>query len=166
MGATPVVLGGGEIFPMLERRGIDAAEWVNPGGNLSTGFANVAKYVIVPGMHSPSWPYEVVFKASTFDKLPKAVQSCLEEAGELVTLRSYLAFSASDIKAMAQYRSKNEVIELDPAFVVEIKKRGRVWLNEKAAEQAAKGNSWAKDMAASYFAYQDDWESSVSYRAR
>lgn len=166
MGATPVVLGGSDIFGMLERRGIDATEWVNPSGNLSTGFANVAKYVIVPGIHSPSWPYEVLFKAELFDKLPKTIQSCLEEAGELVTLRSYVTFGTADVKAMAQFRSKNEIIELEPAFIEEIKKRGRSWLEEKAAEQAAKGNPWARDIAGSYFAFQEAWETNSSYRVR
>ena len=154
MGATPVVLGGSDIFGMLERRGIDATEWVNPSGNLSTGFANVAKYVIVPGIHSPSWPYEVLFKAELFDKLPKTIQSCLEEAGELVTLRSYVTFGTADVKAMAQFRSKNEIIELEPAFIEEIKKRGRSWLEEKAGEQAAKGNPWARDIAGSYLRFR------------
>ena len=166
LGATPVVLGGGDIFPMLERRGIDAAEWLNPSGNVSTGLANISKYVIIPGVHSTSWPYEVVFKADVFDKLPQRVQACLEQAGELVTLHSYLLFGQQDLKAMAQFRQKNEIVELEPAFIDEIKKRGRAWMNEKAAEQAAKGNNWGKQIAASYFAFQDHWDANSGYRAR
>lgn len=165
-GATPVVLSGGDIFAMLERRGIDAAEWLNPSGNISTGLANVAKYVIVPGIHSASWPYEIVFKADYFDKLPKTVQTCLEDAGELVTLRSYLTYGTLDLKAMAQLREKNEIIQLDPAFVAEVKQQGRSWMNKKADEQAAKGNKWGKDIAASYFAFQDNWDKNSDYRAR
>jgi TRAP-type mannitol/chloroaromatic compound transport system substrate-binding protein len=165
-GATPVVLGGGDIFPMLERRAIDAAEWLNPSGNISTGLANITKYIITPGVHSMSWPYEVVFRAETFDKLPKPVQACLEHAGELVTLRSYLLFGQQDLKAMAQFRQKNEIIDLPPEFIEEVKKRGRVWLNEKAAELSAKGNNWAKEIAASYFAFQDFWDANSGYRAR
>jgi TRAP-type mannitol/chloroaromatic compound transport system substrate-binding protein len=165
-GATPVVLSGGDVFPMLERRGIDAAEWLNPSGNLTAGLHNVAKYVIVPGIHSASWPYEIVFKADYFDKLPKNVQACLEDAGELVTLRSYLIFGAQDLKAMAQLRQKNEIIHLDPVFVEEVKQEGRRWMNAKAEEQAAKGNKWGKDIAASYFAFQDNWDKNSDYRAR
>jgi TRAP-type mannitol/chloroaromatic compound transport system substrate-binding protein len=166
LGATPVVLGGGDIFPMLERRGIDAAEWLNPSGNVSTGLANISKYVITPGMHSTSWPYEVVFKADVFDKLPKPVQACLEQAGELVTMRSYLFFGQQDLKAMAQFRQKNEIIELDQSVIDEVKKRARSWMHDKAEEQASKGNNWGKEIAASYFAFQDSWDANSGYRAR
>jgi len=165
-GATPVIVGGAEVFPMLERRGIDAAEWLNPSGNHTAGLGKAAKYVIVPGMHSPSWPYEIVFKADFFDKLPKPVQACFEKAGELVTLQSYLTFGGLDLKAMEQLREKNEVVELDPAFVTEVKQSGRKWMNEKAAEEAKKGNNWGKDIAASYFAFQDRWDKNSDYRAR
>jgi TRAP-type mannitol/chloroaromatic compound transport system substrate-binding protein len=166
LGATPVVLSGADIFPMLERRGIDAAEWLNPGGNVTTGLSNITKYVIVPGIHSASWPYEVVFKADVFDKLPKNIQTCLQEAGEIVTLQSYVTFGALDIKAMAQFRTKNEIVELDPAFVNEVKQLARKWMNEKADAEAAKGNKWGQEIAKSYFAFQDAWDKNSDYRAR
>lgn len=165
-GATPVVVGGADVFPMLERHGIDAAEWLNPAGNIAAGLGKAAKYIIVPGMHSTSWPYEVVFKADFFDKLPKPVQTCLENAGELATLQSYLTFGDLDLKAMAQFREKNEIVELDPAFVAEVKQSGRKWMTEKANEQAAKGNNWARDIASSYFSFQDRWDKNSDYRAR
>ncbi|MBM3346607.1 MAG: C4-dicarboxylate ABC transporter substrate-binding protein [Betaproteobacteria bacterium] len=165
-GATPVVLAGADVYPMLERRAIDAAEFLNPSGNSTSGLANIAKFVIVPGIHSASWPYEVVFKADFFDKLPKPVQACLTDAGELATLQAYTTFGALDLKAMATMREKNEIISLNPAFVQEVKALGRKWMLEKAEEQAGKGNKWVKEITGSYFRFQDSWERNSDYRAR
>lgn len=44
LGATVQVLGGGDIFPALERGAIDATEWVGPYDDLKLGSHKVARY--------------------------------------------------------------------------------------------------------------------------
>ena len=43
---------GPEVFTLLERKGVDGAEYLDPYGNNSLGFAKIAKYIIIPGMHA------------------------------------------------------------------------------------------------------------------
>ena len=59
LGASVVSLPGGEVYQALERKVIDATEWATPGENVISGFHEIAKYIIVPGSHQPSAPFEI-----------------------------------------------------------------------------------------------------------
>ena len=45
---------------MLERGAIDATEWGTMYENISMGFHKIAKYIIYPGVHQPTAPFELV----------------------------------------------------------------------------------------------------------
>ena len=49
LGASPSMIPGGEIFPALERRVLDAAECSMPVIDEKVGFYRVAKYNYFPG---------------------------------------------------------------------------------------------------------------------
>ncbi len=53
VGATPVNLPGGEIFPALQSGAIDATEWVGPWHDLAFGFYKITKNYYYPGWHEP-----------------------------------------------------------------------------------------------------------------
>lgn len=53
VGATPVNLPGGEIYPALQSGAIDATEWVGPWHDLAFGFYKVTKNYYYPGWHEP-----------------------------------------------------------------------------------------------------------------
>ena len=59
LGAASVTTPGPETYPMLERGAIDATEWGTLYENISMGFHKIAKYVIIPGVHQPSAPFEL-----------------------------------------------------------------------------------------------------------
>ena len=61
LGASTVILPGGEVYPALERGVVDAIEWATPGINLGLGFHKVAKYIILPGVHQPGAVLECQF---------------------------------------------------------------------------------------------------------
>ncbi|WP_296526233.1 TRAP transporter substrate-binding protein [Rhodoplanes sp.] len=54
VGASAVLLPGGDIFPALQSGTIDATEWVGPWNDLAMGFYRVAKFYYAPGWHEPS----------------------------------------------------------------------------------------------------------------
>ena len=60
MGASPVTMPGGEVYTALERGTIDATEWGTLYENKSPGFHKVTKYVIIPGVHQPTAPFELL----------------------------------------------------------------------------------------------------------
>ena len=56
--------------PALERKVIDATEWATPGENLPMGLHEIAKYVIIPGVHQPSAPFEYFINPKAWEELP------------------------------------------------------------------------------------------------
>ena len=69
LGAAPVTTAGGEVYPMLERGAIDATEWGTLWENISPGFHKVAKYLIIPGVHQPTAPFELCINKDAWAKL-------------------------------------------------------------------------------------------------
>lgn len=155
---VPTVVPPGEIYTLLQRKGVDAVEWATPGSNLSEGFHEVAPYIIVPGIHQPSFVWEVVVKQEIWDALPENLQQKVEMAARLTTMEAFLHFANADIKAMDTYRDYGtEIITLDNSVVNEIRGYGHKWMQEKSQEEASKGNNAMQEILADYLKYQESW---------
>ncbi|UTH46711.1 TRAP transporter substrate-binding protein DctP [Loktanella salsilacus] len=166
-GAVPTVVPPGEIYTLLERKGVDAIEWGPPSGNLPEGFHEAAPYIITPGVHQPTFLWEVVLKQETWDALDDALKPKIEAAAELTTLQSLLNFYDLDMKAMETFRSSSaEVIELDSAFAEELSAAGLDWITKTAAAQKEDGKAQMSDILDDYLAYKDRWAAQSSYLIR
>ena len=166
-GAVPTVVPPGEIYTLLERKGVDAIEWATPSANLPEGFHEAAPYIITPGVHQPTFLWEVVVKQETWDALDDALKPKLEAAAELTTLQSLMNFYDGDMKAMETFRaSKAEVIELDAAFQDELEAAGVDWIKKKAEAEKAEGRPRMSEMLAEYLAYEDRWAAQSGYLIR
>ncbi len=166
-GGVPTVVPGGEIYTLLQRKGVDAIEWSTPGANLSEGFHEVAPYIIMPGVHQPSFVWEVVVKEETWQALPDALKKQIEAAAKLTTFESFAEFGDADIKAMALYKnSKVEIIQLEDKVVEELRTAGRDWAKAKAAEKTAAGDPRMQKILDSYLAYQKNWADNSGYLVR
>ena len=53
LGASPVNLGGGELYTALDTKVVDAAEFVSLAENYDIGLHEVTKYVLYPSFHGP-----------------------------------------------------------------------------------------------------------------
>ena len=166
-GAVPTVVPPGEIYTLLQRKGVDLIEWGPPSGNLPEGFHEAAKYIIVPGVHQPTFLWEVVLKQETWDALDDELKPLLESAAELTTMQGLLHFYSQDIKAMQSYRSgKNEIITLDPAFVEELSAAGNDWITKKATAEAETGKPAMSELLAEYMVFEANWAAESSYLIR
>jgi TRAP-type mannitol/chloroaromatic compound transport system substrate-binding protein len=166
-GAVPTVVPPGEIYTLLERKGVDAIEWGPPSGNLPEGFHEAAPYIVTPGVHQPTFLWEVVVKQETWDALPDDLKPKLEAAAQLTTLQALNHFYDQDIKAMEQFRgTKVEIIALDPAFVDELSAAGRDWIAKKADAEAADGRREMKEVLTGYTDFQNRWSAESGYLIR
>jgi len=166
-GAVPVVVPPGEIYTLLERKGVDAIEWGPPSANMPEGFHQAAKYIIVPGVHQPTFLWEVVVKLDTWKAVPDDVKPLIEAAAELTTMQGLYNFYAKDVAAMATYRAgKNEVITLDPAFAKQMSDAGADWIAKKAATEKAAGRDGMSRILADYQSFQKTWTEESSYLIR
>lgn len=166
-GAVPTVVPPGEIYTLLERKGVDAIEWAPPSANLPEGFHEAAPYIITPGVHQPTFLWEVVLKQDTWDALDDALKPKIEAAAELTTLQSLMNFYDQDMKAMETFRaSKAEVIELEPAFADELEAAGVDWIKKKAAAEKEAGRDRMAEILDDYLAYEDRWAAQSGYLIR
>jgi TRAP-type mannitol/chloroaromatic compound transport system substrate-binding protein len=80
VGVVPQQIGGGDIYPALERGTIDAAEWVGPYDDERLGFYKVARYYYAPGWHEGSNENALMVGKNHWDALPRAYKTALEVA--------------------------------------------------------------------------------------
>jgi len=160
LGAAPVTMPGGEVYTSLERGAIDATEWGTLYENKSTGFHKIAKYVIIPGIHQPTAPFELVINKKAWASLSKRDQEIVAMAAKLVTFESWTRIGHEDAKALDFYRKAgNEVIVLDAAVQSKAKKLGIAW-----AQEQAKANPWFDKVLKSQIAFETLWKDASHYR--
>lgn len=166
-GAVPTVVPPGEIYTLLERKGVDAIEWATPSANLPEGFHEAAPYIMTPGVHQPTFVWEVVVQQERWDALDDTLKAKMEAAAELTTLQSLLSFYDKDMKAMEVFRaSKAEVIELDRAFQDELEAAGVDWIKKTAAAEKEAGKPKMAEILEEYLAYEDRWAAQSGYLIR
>jgi len=99
MGATPVFMGGGEVYTGLATGVIDAARWASPAGNYNNSFHEVAKYYVQPSPLPVPNNFFAINKRA-WESLPDDLKAILNEAA-VASSFDYLALGAmEDAKAM------------------------------------------------------------------
>ena len=143
---------------MLERGAIDATEWGTLYENISMGFHKIAKYVIIPGVHQPSAPFELCINKDAWSKLSDRDKALVELAAKQVTLESWMR--VGDAKALKFFKEQgNEIIELSPEV-----QRATKEMSVKWADEQAKSNPWFKKVWESQRAFEKLWGNASSYR--
>ncbi len=160
LGAAPVTTPGGEIYTALERGTIDATEWGTLWENISPGFYKVAKYLIIPGVHQPTAPFELQVNNDVWNGLSDADKQLIETAARLTTFDSWLTIGQEDAKALDFYRAQgNEIIELDPEVQYAVKDIADKW-----ADGVAANNAWFAKVLQSQRDFATLWAEANHYR--
>jgi len=160
MGAAPVTTPGGEVYTALERGTIDATEWGTLWENISPGFDKVTKYVIIPGVHQPTAPFELVINKNAWNKLSDGDKQLIKDAAFITTMDSWLTIGDEDAKALEYFKSKgNEIIELDAEVQYAGREAGLKW-----ADGVAKENAYFKKILDHQNEYFSRWKDSGKYR--
>ena len=113
IGVNVKLLGGGEIFPALERGVIDAAEWVGPVQDKRLGLHKAAKYYYSTGWHEPSTTTELLMSKKAFDALPKDIQAMVESvaaAANIIAHTSAEALNGATLEDLVE----NEGVKTSP----------------------------------------------------
>jgi TRAP-type mannitol/chloroaromatic compound transport system substrate-binding protein len=120
--AVPQQIGGGDIYPALEKGTIDATEWVGPYDDDKLGFYKVAKYYYYPGWWEGQAMLHFFINTAKWQQLPKAYQAVVRAAAHTantVMLARYDAQNATALKRLAvsgaQLRPFTEAV-LDACF--------------------------------------------------
>lgn len=105
LGASVIILPGGEVYSALERGVIDATDWGTPSMNYRLGFWEVTKYFNYPGFHSmPVGDFTA--NMDSWKALPDDVKAVLETAVREWAWDSIERVAIDDIKAVKMMKEK------------------------------------------------------------
>jgi TRAP-type mannitol/chloroaromatic compound transport system substrate-binding protein len=83
LGVVPQQIGGGDIYPALEKGTIDAAEWIGPYDDEKLGFNKVAPFYYYPGWWEGGAQLLAYVNKAKWEALPKSYQAVLAAACHL-----------------------------------------------------------------------------------
>ncbi|MDO6683192.1 MULTISPECIES: TRAP transporter substrate-binding protein [unclassified Oceanobacter] len=136
LGVSPTNIPPGELYTALERRTIDALEWVGPSLDLRMGFHKIAPYYYT-GWHEPATELQFLVNKRTWDKLPEDLQEILRVSMRAASYEMYIqSYHESAINLdVINSEYPNVKIKTFPADVMAaMRKANDKLLTEKAAE--------------------------------
>lgn len=135
LGAKPTNIPPGELYTALERRTIDALEWVGPSLDLRMGFHKIAPFYYT-GWHEPSTELQFLANKRTFEKLPKDLQEILRISMRTAAYDMYIHSTHASGENWAQMKSEFPDIQVKtfPSDVMDAMRKAN---DELLAEKAA-----------------------------
>ena len=141
-----------EVYSALDKGLIDIADRGDLQANLDAGLGEVAKFIILPGVHQPTTATSYVANTAAFKQLPADFQEALSTAAKEVSAAYQKAKTESDKSALEAFKEQGvEVVELEEGDVTEARgKATELWA------EATKGNELAKKILDSQVAQMRD----------
>ncbi len=150
VGAKPTNIPAGELYTALERRTIDALEWVGPSLDLRMGFHKIAPYYYT-GWHEPGTELQYMINKRKWDRLPPDLQEILRVAMRVTAYDMYAQSYHLSSENWAKMKSEfpNIKVKTFPKEVLDAMAKANA---ELLAERAAK-DPLAKEIIDSQAAY-------------
>ncbi len=137
LGASVVTLPGGEVYPALERKVLDAAEFSIPAVDKVLGFQEICHYLTVPGVHQPSLVLETIVNKKSWEKLPDDLKPLVDAAADAAMVWCLAHGKKKNADAMKFFREYGvEIIELSPEVQRQIKKACEEVIDEHAKKDS------------------------------
>ena len=137
MGASVVILPGGEIIPALDRGVIDAAEFNNPSSDRLLGFPDVRKLMMAQSYHQPVEFLELLINKKKYESLPKDLQAIIKYAAMAESADFTWKFMDRNSTDLEEMKTKQNVqVIRTPKSVLEAQLKA--W--DAVVEEKSKGN--------------------------
>jgi TRAP-type mannitol/chloroaromatic compound transport system substrate-binding protein len=160
IGVNVKLLGGGEIFPALERGVIDAAEWVGPLQDRRLGLHKAAKNYYNTGWHEPSTTTELLMSKKAYDALPKDIQGIVRHVAASANIIAHTSAEALNGEALVDLTTNHGVkVSQLPDDVIEALRKKAV----DVLEAGAAANPTTRKVHDSFMAFKknhDKWANS------
>ena len=135
LGAKPTNIPAGELYTALERRTIDALEWVGPSLDMRMGFHKIAPYYYT-GWHEPASELQFLVNKEKWDSLPPDLQEILRVAMRATAYDMYAHAYALSAENWAAIQNDYPDIKIK-TFPREVLEAMRQANEELLAERAA-----------------------------
>ncbi|UXD87282.1 TRAP transporter substrate-binding protein [Thalassolituus hydrocarboniclasticus] len=136
LGASPTNIPPGELYTALERRTIDALEWVGPSLDLRMGFHKIAPYYYT-GWHEPATELQFMINKRSWDRLPADLQEILRVAMRTAAYDMYIQSYHESAENMAVLDKDYPKVQIR-TFPADVMKALAEANSELLAESAAK----------------------------
>ena len=136
LGASVALLPGGEIFPALEKKAIDATEFSMPAIDQRLGFHKILKFNYFPGWHQQATVFELLINKDVWNGMDKSQQAAINNVCKASMADSFAEGEAIQADAMITNKDKHGVtiVRWSDEELAAFKK---AW-DEVVAEEAAK----------------------------
>ena len=134
-GGNPILLPGSEVYTALDRRMIDATEWVSPFHDLRLGLNRAARYYYFPGWHEPGTAFELMINRGAWEKLPDDLKTLVKTAAAAINEWIYAQMEFQNQAALQILKAKEnvEILPFPPTVLAELKHLTKETLDEEAA---------------------------------
>jgi TRAP-type mannitol/chloroaromatic compound transport system substrate-binding protein len=140
-GVVPQQIGGGDIYPALEKGTIDAAEWVGPYDDEKLGFHKIAPFYYYPGWWEGGTCNHFLINLEKWNELPKSYQAILTAAAAACNVEQLGRYDARNPQAFKRIYSSGTKVVPFPQPVMEACLKAS---NEVNAETSAANPDYKK----------------------
>jgi TRAP-type mannitol/chloroaromatic compound transport system substrate-binding protein len=109
LGVSTSLLPGGEIFPALEKKAIDATEFSMPAIDQRLGFYKVVKYNYYPGWHQQATVFELLINKDVWNGMSDHQKMVLEVGTRAATLDAFAMTEAIQGPVIKENETKRGV---------------------------------------------------------
>ena len=141
MGASVVLLSGGDIYPNLERGVIDGTEFSMPAIDKIIGFDKIVKNYYVPGWHQPAAINELIINKAKWDGMSDAQRALIEISCRETMLWGVTSTLTENAEAIEAFKENGVEIKQFPPELIEA---FRVATDEVMTEQAEKDEDFKR----------------------
>jgi TRAP-type mannitol/chloroaromatic compound transport system substrate-binding protein len=155
LGASVVMLSGGEVMPALQRGLIDAAEFLDPSYDYTMGLHEVCKYRFGPPIHNTNNIFQLMIKTKSWNALPDDLKAIVENAAMAATLKGYADFW---LRSIEFDKKIHEYGTITTKLSIEDQKRARK-LAYEIIDERSKQNPFFKKIWESQKAFMKSYRS-------
>ncbi len=118
LGVAVTPMATAEVYSGLEKGLIDFADRGDLTANYEAGLAEVAKFIILPGVHQPTTATSYVANTAAYGALPDSFKAALAVAAREISGSLRQRIIVQNTEVLDKYREKGvEVLQLDPADI-------------------------------------------------
>jgi TRAP-type mannitol/chloroaromatic compound transport system substrate-binding protein len=152
IGASQVMLAGGEVYQALEKGVIDGGEFSGPGIDWGMNFQEVTTWWAAPGWHQPGTVLGVMINKKAWDKLSDHLKLLVKTAAQANFLWSSTYWEYSNIYGTKKFLEKGiKVTRLPPEEIKTLEE-----IRNKHVMKLAKENPDFAKVLYSQFKFLDD----------
>jgi TRAP-type mannitol/chloroaromatic compound transport system substrate-binding protein len=152
LGATVLLLPGGEIVPALKSGALDASEWNGPWQDMALGLHRAVRYYYYPGFHEPGSGLFLGVNLRVWESLGESDRRLVETAAAAEYATSLAENNANNAFWLRKLREEGtvEILRFDDSLLRALRK-----LSEEVVAEVGAGDEITRRTYASYQQFRE-----------